>query len=60
MAIAKIEVETPQVPNFLRFKGSHQDSISIAYVPEDQLREIGQAWTEKLVQHAAKLRANVR
>ena len=50
----KAEIEIPYVPNVFRM--SDGQSIPVQAVTEDALREIGAAWTEALVQHAAKRR----
>ncbi len=55
MTVAQIKVETPRVPNFLKFK-EISGKISIAQLTEPDLRDIGEAWTEKLIQRAAEIR----
>ena len=50
----KAEIKIPSMPNF--FIMSDGQSIPVQAVTEDALREIGAAWTEALVQHAAKRR----
>lgn len=57
-----VKVDLPGVPNFLRLSDSgvveavRSPTIHISDIPEEQLREIGAAWTEKLVQNAKKMR----
>lgn len=52
------KVATPKVPNFLRFDDEKIDgTISIADVPNEQLRQIGQAWTDNLIKRADEIRA---
>ena len=55
--LATVKVKTPRVPNFLMFKDI-EGKISIADVPDEQLLEIGAAWTDKLLENAAQLREN--
>jgi len=50
----KAEVELPQLPNFLRYGSENQFAMDVADVSEESLRQIGAAWTEELVKHAAK------
>lgn len=51
MIHATIKVKLPKPPNFLRTEqGDHP--IPVGSIPESQLREIGKAWTEALVDHA--------
>lgn len=50
-------LETPRVPNFLRTTGEDYRTVSIAEVPDECLREIGEAWTKRLLERAATLRS---
>ena len=47
-------VNVPRVPNYLRIDDDHK--LSIADVPDDELRNIGEAWTEALIERAAEIR----
>lgn len=51
-----VELETPNVPNFIRARHG-EGLVSVAELDEATLRMIGRAWTEKLVAHAAKKKA---
>lgn len=48
----KAQIQIPSVPNFFRMTDGQ--SLDVAAVTEDGLREIGRVWTEELVEHAAK------
>ena len=48
-------VEVPRVPNYLIIDADHK--LSIGDVPDDELRRIGEAWTERLIERAAEIRA---
>ena len=59
--IPTVKVATPRVPNYLMFEdnviiGLKNAKISVADIPDDQLREIGRAWGEKLVERASEIR----
>ena len=54
MITVKAQVEVPRVPNFLVTNPNHK--ISIADVPDDELRYVGEAWTENLLARAADIR----
>ena len=51
-------VNVPRVPHFLIIDEHHK--LSIADVPDDELRNIGQAWIEALIERAAELRRTVQ
>jgi hypothetical protein len=51
----KADVEVPLVPNFLNYNGG---TIRIADIAESDLRKIGEAWTEALIEKARKKREN--
>jgi len=51
----KMSVKCPSVPNFL-VVGTH--SLSITEFSEEELREVGKEWTERLIEHAAEIRAH--
>lgn len=53
--IVKVHLETPRVPNFLRVC-EHEATVSVADVPDEALREIGESWTRKLIENAARMR----
>jgi len=52
----KREVLVPMLPNFLRTPSG--DSVPVAELSEDEIREIGAKWTEALLSHAKKKRAS--
>lgn len=47
----KVEVKIPSVPNFFRI-GDGLESIPVQDFTDDQLRQIGAEWTEKLIEAA--------
>ena len=49
-----VTVQVPRVPTFLIIDSNRK--IPIADVVDDELRFIGQAWTEALIERAAELR----
>ena len=51
-------VEVPRVPNYLIINSERK--ISIADVHDDELRYIGQAWTEALIARAVELRRTIQ
>lgn len=52
--IVKAEIEIPNRPNFLRM--SSGQTISIADIKDEGLKEIGERWTEELLNRAAQIR----
>ncbi len=55
MTTATVKVLLPRPPNFLRTQeGGHP--IPVGSIPDEQLRELGKAWTEQLLAHAAMKR----
>jgi hypothetical protein len=53
------EVEVPQVPNFLRSTLAPLGaSIPVDALTEEELRRVGEAWTEALIVNARKMRAS--
>jgi hypothetical protein len=50
----RASVDVPKVPNYLIIDSDHK--LSIADVPDDELKYIGQAWTEALIERAAEIR----
>ena len=50
----EVEVKIPMVPNYIT-AGTQQ--LDVKDFSDEQLREIGKLWTERLVEHAAKRRA---
>ncbi len=51
------EVKLPLLPNFLRLSTNADGMIDVADVEDAALRALGAAWTEALLAHAAKRRA---
>jgi hypothetical protein len=45
------EIVVPQVPNYLRY-GSHEAPIDVAHLSDADLRHIGEAWTQALIDRA--------
>lgn len=56
MARIEVDVELPSLPNFVKVGGN---SIDIADVSEETLRQIGAEWTEALVANA-RLRRDIQ
>lgn len=50
---AQILISLPLTPNFLR---SNFGTLPIAFFTDEQLREVGRAWTEALVEKARSRR----
>ena len=50
----KASVQVPRVPNFLIIDDTQK--LSIADVPDEDLKYIGAAWIENLIDRAAELR----
>lgn len=56
----EIEIEVPAIPNFVRNLVKGRDKailVPISDFTEEELRQIGKEWTEKLVKQAKKKRA---
>ena len=54
-----IKIKLPNLPNYLLVDDDRLDqkhTIHISRVPEDQLRAIGEAWVDALIQKAAASR----
>lgn len=47
------EVQIPTVPNFLIYDGG---KLSVADVPKEDLKKIGEVWTESLIENAETIR----
>lgn len=68
MAKITLKLQIPSLPNFIAYGepkvGRKEDGLQqrpmldVAELDEDQLREIGDEWTSKLIEHAAIRRAN--
>ena len=54
-------VKLPITPNFLRYIGEGPKGHHISTFSDDVLRQVGRAWTERLIQKAHEMRhANER
>lgn len=55
---AEYDVEVPETVNFLRVptKGRGNKTIDVADVSDETLREIGERWTEALIENARERR----
>ena len=53
--ILGLPVSVPRVPNFLRVDDS-ESAFSIGQFSDDELRSIGEAWTEQLIKRAGEIR----
>lgn len=53
----KISVQVPSVPNFLLSNG--ETKYDIAVMSERDLKKIARAWSEKLLENAARRRKNI-
>lgn len=47
----EVTVEIPIVPNFLKVNGI---STSVIQLTKEQLKKVGEMWTEKLIENAIK------
>lgn len=52
-----IVLELPTLPNFIKVAGERDVIMDVKNLSDEALRDIGSAWTEQLVIHAAKRRA---
>lgn len=60
VVVGGVELVLPMLPNFVQsaqFKGASWD---VATLTDVQIRELGAAWTEALIQHAASRHAAQR
>lgn len=53
--ILGLPILVPKVPNFL-LVDDIESAFSIAQFSDDELRSIGQAWTEQLIKRAQEIR----
>lgn len=44
-----LNIKIPTIPNFLNVEDRNDISIPISEISEEDLRKIGEEWTEKLV-----------
>lgn len=56
MAKIEMELDIPNLPNFLKVLNTDGGCVDVADVPEEALRALGEEWTESLVLHAAERR----
>lgn len=56
----KRKLKLPSLPNFLRFESQREDgeSVDVADLTDEQLRELGTEWQTALVRHAQARRHN--
>jgi hypothetical protein len=52
-----IEVHIPLVPNFIMM-GEQRHPTSISKFTEDELKEVGEEWTRKLIERARVIKSN--
>lgn len=53
MANVTLKMLTPSLPAFIQLGGAEDDAvIDIANIPVDQLKALGEEWTEDLIRHA--------
>jgi len=55
-----ITIGIPQVPNFLFREGDRSKSFSVAEVSNDDLKKLGEAWTEELIANAERKRKDLK
>ena len=53
----KAEIQIPKVPNFIMY-AILEGSVAIGRLTDDELREIGAAWTDALLERAETQRKN--
>lgn len=59
--IMQVKAELPSVPNFVQIAAlGSKGKLPISDLTDEQLRELGAAWTEKLIAHARGLRESKR
>lgn len=51
----EIEIDVPQVPNFLRVHGTDR-STPVGSLTDSQLKQIGEEWTQRLIERAQEQR----
>ena len=51
----KVKLLVPQLPNFIRVKDSSQ-AIPISALTDDQIYELGNEWTQAILEKARKAR----
>jgi hypothetical protein len=47
-----MKLKTPNFPNFLRFEGEADTTISIGALSDDELEEYAEFWKKELIKHA--------
>lgn len=52
----KLEFKLPSLPNFIVINSPDKQSIDIADLDDDALKQIGHKWTEALLELASKRR----
>lgn len=57
----RTEIETPTIPNFVRVRVGKQETVTIpiSELTEEQIREIGERWTNDLITSAKRKRTNI-
>lgn len=57
----RTEIETPTIPNFVRVRVGKQETVTIpiSELAEEQIREIGERWTNDLITSAKRKRTNI-
>jgi|JI10StandDraft_1071094.scaffolds.fasta_scaffold432712_3 hypothetical protein len=54
-----MEFEIPITPNFIRLSMDNEKSLPIEKLTDKQLKILGEAWTNKLIERAREKRKNI-
>lgn len=52
-------IEVPMVPNFVRLKGAKEMTFPIHRMTDNEIKELGSQWTEKLLERARQNRKHL-
>mgnify|MGYP000965704030 CR=1 FL=1 len=57
--IVNMQFEIPITPNFIRLSSDKEKAIPIEKLTDEQLKILGQAWTNKLIERAREKRKHI-
>lgn len=52
----KLKLKPPMFPNFVKYKGDGEVTISIGALDDDDLERYAEYWKQRLIEHAKKRR----
>lgn len=52
----KLKLKHPMFPNFVKFEGDGEVTLSIGALSDDELEEYAEFWKQGLIEHAKKRR----